>query len=206
MRLVFQPGQFSSLYQQLAADRLSQSANFSRGKAPATTRRTLHGRYVSRFRHPSRSSRLELISIAGGDCGLKTDARAQGEKKEEKEARGVKKKERRKKNANGFRTRKDTELFRAAILYTCESPAGSQGHRTPGLLSGGRKKKRKRKNGGAEGERREERKKRKNGRRDANIFASRRSQRGESVQKVSLRQRQVITYIHARRRRNSRWR
>lgn len=32
----------------------------------------------------------------------------------------------------------------------------------------------------------------KNGERDANIFASRRSQRGESVQKVS--QRQVITY------------
>lgn len=37
---------------------------------------------------------------------------------------------------------------------------------------------------------------RKNGGRDANVFASRRSQRGESVQKVSLRQRQVITYTH----------
>jgi len=36
----------------------------------------------------------------------------------------------------------------------------------------------------------------KNGERDANIFASRRSQRGESVQKVSLRQRQVITYTY----------
>lgn len=34
--------------------------------------------------------------------------------------------------------------------------------------------------------------------RDANIFASRQSQLGESVQKVSLRQRQVITYIHIR--------
>lgn len=58
------------------------------------------------------------------------------------------------------------------------------------------RKKKKKRNGDA-----------KNGGRDANIFASRQSQRGESVQKVSLRQRQVITYIHIYAQRwNSRWR
>lgn len=63
--------------------------------------------------------------------------------------------------------------------------ARSQGHRIPGLLSGEKKKEEKNRDA-------------KNGGRDANIFASRQSQRGESVQKVSLRQRQVITYVHIR--------
>jgi len=63
-------------------------------------------------------------------------------------------------------------------------PAGSQGHRIPGLLSRRKKRRNKKTRDG------------KNGERDANIFASRRNQRGKSVQKVSLCQRQVITYTH----------
>lgn len=71
-----------------------------------------------------------------------------------------------------------------AVVFSMRELAGSQGHRIPGLLSRGEKRNIKKT--------RDE----KNGERDANIFASRRSQRGESVQKVSLRQRQVITYTH----------
>lgn len=93
----------------------------------------------------------------------------------------LKKQKKRWREKNRFRTRKDTELFRA-IIFSMREPAGSQGHRIPGLLL--RRKKRRKKGD------------RKNGERDANIFASRRSQQGESVQKVSLRQRQVITYTH----------
>lgn len=96
-------------------------------------------------------------------------------------------KRREKTEKNGFRTRKDTELFRAR-LFSVREPADSQGHRTPGLLS--RKGKRRREKKGKDT--------RKMAGRDANIFASRRSQRGESVQKVSLRQRQVITRIRTK--------
>lgn len=76
--------------------------------------------------------------------------------------------------------RKNMKLFHT--LFSMRESARSQGHRMPGLLSG--EKKKREKNGDA-----------KNGGRDANIFASRQSQRGESVQKVSLRQRQV-TYMY----------
>ncbi|TGZ48859.1 hypothetical protein DBV15_08121 [Temnothorax longispinosus] len=73
--------------------------------------------------------------------------------------------------------RKDTELFRAAVV--------SMTSNTWPFVERRRKKKKKQKTRDG-----------KNGERDANIFDSRRSQRGESVQKVSLRQRQVTTYTH----------